>query len=256
MIYSGNEYFVDANSVVRKIWGKSDIILFIFAGASAEFALNKAVDWLYFTGRLPTDPIDRLFSTVSYAKKIIFSDQALAYRAIDAISEIHAKVEDKRGNYIPQWAYRDVLFLLIDYSIRAYEVLERKLALSEKEDVFSVFIRVGNRMNVDGLPENYKEWLSMRQDHMSENLYYSNYTYDLYAQYRKHLGPLGFMLLLEAQKAVTPQTVRTLLDTNQQYYLKILIHIYKTLRKFTGQRVFLLLILPSKFKHRIYNLEQ
>jgi hypothetical protein len=62
------KYFVDKQSVVRQIWGKTDTILFIFAGASAEFALNKAVDWLYFTGKLPADPPGRLFSTVSYAK--------------------------------------------------------------------------------------------------------------------------------------------------------------------------------------------
>jgi len=56
--------YVHPQSIVRKIWGKSDTILFIFAGAAAEFALNKAVDWLYFTGRIPNDPIGRLFSTV------------------------------------------------------------------------------------------------------------------------------------------------------------------------------------------------
>ena len=49
--------FVAKNSIVRQIWGKSDTVLFIFAGAAAEFALNKAVDWLYFTGRLPADPL-------------------------------------------------------------------------------------------------------------------------------------------------------------------------------------------------------
>ncbi len=38
------EYFVEKNSIVREIWGKGDTILFIFAGASAEFALNKAVE--------------------------------------------------------------------------------------------------------------------------------------------------------------------------------------------------------------------
>jgi hypothetical protein len=31
---------------VRKIWGSADTTLFIFAGSAAEFALNKAVDWL------------------------------------------------------------------------------------------------------------------------------------------------------------------------------------------------------------------
>ncbi len=50
-------YFVEEKSIVRKIWGNADTILFIFAGAAPEFALNKAVDWLYFTGRLPSDPL-------------------------------------------------------------------------------------------------------------------------------------------------------------------------------------------------------
>ena len=63
------------DSVVRRIWGKGDTILFIFAGAAAEFALNKAVDWLYFTGRLPADPLARLFSTVSYARIIVFAER-------------------------------------------------------------------------------------------------------------------------------------------------------------------------------------
>jgi len=35
--------FVAKNSIVRKIWGRADTTLFIFAGAAAEFALNKAV---------------------------------------------------------------------------------------------------------------------------------------------------------------------------------------------------------------------
>ena len=91
------EFFVNKESIVRKIWGKSDTILFIFAGAAAEFALNKAVDWLYFTGRLPADPIGRLFSTVTYARLIIFSEKEEANKAIDKITSIHAAVEKNRG---------------------------------------------------------------------------------------------------------------------------------------------------------------
>src|SRR6187200_3295101 len=103
------QFFVEKKSVVRKIWGKSDTVLFIFAGASAEFALNKAVDWLYFTGRLPADPIGRLFSTVRYAHRIVFSDSDEANAAIDKITSIHKGVEQSRGATIPDWAYRDVL---------------------------------------------------------------------------------------------------------------------------------------------------
>ncbi len=91
------EFFVDKDSVVRKIWGKGDTVLLIFAGAAAEFALNKAVDWLYFTGRLPADPLRRLFSTVSYARQIVFSKMGDANRAIDRITAIHGAVEANRG---------------------------------------------------------------------------------------------------------------------------------------------------------------
>lgn len=120
--------FVKEQSIVRRIWGKGDTILFIFAGAAAEFALNKAVDWLYFTGRLPKDPLGRLFSTVSYARKIVFSSTEQAHKAIDAMRIIHSEVEKNRGAQIPDWAYRDVLFMLVHYSIAAYELLERKLS--------------------------------------------------------------------------------------------------------------------------------
>src|ERR1700755_3220289 len=108
LIKEEDVYFVQPGSIVRKIWGKSDTVLFIFAGAAAEFALNKAVDWLYFTGRLPADPLGRLFSTVAYARRIIFSDDNAALRAIDQITNIHKDVEKNRGAQIPDWAYRDV----------------------------------------------------------------------------------------------------------------------------------------------------
>src|ERR1700759_1223862 len=142
------KYFVDEKSIVRQIWGKSDTVLFIFAGAAAEFALNKAVDWLYFTGRLPADPLGRLFSTVTYSRLIIFSPLDEANRYIDQITQIHKTVEQNRGAQIPDWAYRDVLFMLIWYSIRSYEVLYRKLSVAEKEEVFDVFYRVGLRMGL------------------------------------------------------------------------------------------------------------
>ena len=68
-------HFVDEKSVVRQIWKNTDVVLLIFAGSAAEFALNKAVDWLYFTGKIPTNPLERLFSTVEYAQNIVFAEK-------------------------------------------------------------------------------------------------------------------------------------------------------------------------------------
>src|SRR5262245_13108221 len=168
--------FVEKNSIVRRIWGKSDTVLFVFAGASAEFALNKAVDWLYFTGRLPADPLGRLFSTVTYARQIVFSSEEEANKAIDKISAIHSAVENNRGAKIPDWAYRDVLFMLIHYSQASFELLERKMTDAEKEDLFDVFFRMGTRMGLKDLPRNYAQWLVSREQHLQQDLEKGRYT--------------------------------------------------------------------------------
>ncbi|WP_029036416.1 oxygenase MpaB family protein [Salinimicrobium xinjiangense] len=249
------EYFVEKDSIVRQIWGKGDTILFIFAGASAEFALNRAVDWLYFTGRLPANPLGRLFSTVSYARKIVFSEQEDAHRAIDSIAAIHAAVEQKRGKRIPDWAYRDVLFMLIDYSIRAFEVFERELSLAEKEETFGVFRRVGERMEIPKLPQNFKEWEKMREEHLENDLYNGNFTKDLYRQYRKHLGIFRYSLLIEAQKLISPQKVKFLLGFNRDSLLSPVLVMYKSSRIIKADRLLRALILPSDYKKEIAELD-
>ncbi|PKD20407.1 hypothetical protein APR41_14110 [Salegentibacter salinarum] len=249
------KYFVDENSIVREIWGKGDTILFIFAGASAEFALNKAVDWLYFTGRLPKDPLGRLFSTVSYAREIVFAEKHAALKAIDRINSIHASVEAEREKSIPDWAYRDVLFMLIDYSIRSFEILERKLKLSEKTEVFYVFWRVGKRMNLKGLPENFEEFEAMRQSHLEEDLIYGAYTKNLYKQYRKHLGLVRYRLLLETQSLITPLRVRRYLNLRNFSFLKPVLPAYKISRSIKLDGLLKSLILPSEYKAEIKSLD-
>jgi hypothetical protein len=249
------DLFVAEDSIVRKIWGKGDTILFIFAGASAEFALNKAVDWLYFTGRLPADPLGRLFSTVSYARQIVFSETEAANRAIDKIRNIHTAVESARGYEIPDWAYRDVLFMLIHYSIASFEVLERKLTDDEKEEVFAVFHRLGKRMGIPGLPLNYKQWLVMREEHLNNHLQKSNYTIDLYKQYRKHLGIVRFKLLTEGQILVAPPQVNDLLNLGKWSLLSPVLLVYNGIKKAKLDWFLKSLILPTEYKKQIKDLD-
>ena len=249
------ELFVDKNSIVREIWGKGDTVLFIFAGASAEFALNKAVDWLYFTGRLPADPLGRLFSTVTYARVIVFSEKEAALKAIDKMRSIHSAVETARGDSIPDWAYRDVLFMLIHYSIAAFEVLERKLSEDQKEEVFDVFYRLGSRMGLTGLPTNYADWLVMREDHLENNLQKSHYTIDLYKQYRKHLGPTRYKLLKEGQVLVVPKKVKLLLGLKDYSLLTPILVAYKFSRVLKLDWFMKSLVLPTEYKKRIKDLD-
>ena len=245
------EFFVDKESVVRKIWGKGDTVLFVFAGASAEFALNKAVDWLYFTGRLPADPLGRLFSTVMYARLIVFSPMDDALKTIDKIASIHAAVEHNRGMQIPDWAYRDVLFMLIHYSQASFELLERKLTPSEKDELFDVFYRVGKRMGLKDLPNNYVEWQTMHEQHLKDDLQHSHYTDDLYKQYKKHLGGLRYWMLIESQKLVVPGQVRKLLGLGKASAVTPLLYIYKKSRLLKLDWFLKSLVLPKKYKKQI-----
>lgn len=249
------KYFVNKDSVVREIWGKGDTILFIFGGAAAEFALNKAVDWLYFTGKLPADPLARLFSTVTYARQIVFAEEQDAFRAIDKITGIHAAVEVSRASKIPDWAYRDVLYMLIYYSISSFELLERKMTHSEKEELFDVFYRMGKRMGLQQLPVNYDAWLIDRDKHLENDLVKSELTIDLIKQYKKHLGTVRYFLLVEAQKMVVPPKVKSLLGLGKLYLIKPILSSYKLTRTVKLDWFLKSLILPSAYQKEIKELD-
>ncbi len=250
------EPFVRHGSIVRKIWGSADTILFIFGGAAAEFAVNKAVDWLYFTGRLPADPIGRLFSTVTYARHIVFSSREKAHTIIDQMRGIHTTLEQNRGYRIPDWAYRDVLFMLIHYSVSAYEALYRKMTPEEKNEAYDVFLRVGARMGIAGLPENYTEWLPVYKQHLDNDLAISSYTEDLYAQYKKHLGAFRFLILREAQKLVVPDKIRSMLGLGHYSLLSPLLPVYKFSRKLKLDWHITSILLPEDYREQIKKLNR
>lgn len=203
------------------------------------------------TGKLPADPLGRLFSTVSYAKKIVFSGKAEANKAIDALRQIHANVEQNRGASIPDWAYRDVLFMLIHYSIAAYELLEEKLTAEEKEEVYYVFSSVGIRMGLKDLPVNYLKWLPVRNEHLINDLVASEFTTDLFKQYKKHLGVMRFKVLLEGQKLVVPARVKSLLQWNDFSFLTPVVPLYKISRLMKMDWLLKNMLLPAEYKEQI-----
>jgi len=221
--------FVARGSVVRRIWGDPEVVFLVFAGAAAEFALNKAVDWLFFTGKLPNDPVGRLFSTVRYAREIVFADEETAARTLRGINAAHAGVEGLRGQTIPEWAFRDVLYMLVDYSERAHRMLYGTLSRSEREELYEVFRRVGLGLNIKELPEDYESWRADRESHMASNMAYSRHTALLYDAYRRHLGALRYRLLLEVQALLVPERVRGLLKLKKSAIISAAVDVYAAL---------------------------
>ena len=181
-----------SSAVTRRIWGSPDAILLFFAGGAAEFAAIKAVDWLFFTGRLPGAPVERFFETVRFAQSVFFGDLASATEAIEQINLIHRRVEEARGEEIPQWAYRDMLFILIDYGERAHEVVFGPMTEAERDSHFGVGLALGRAMHLSGLPTTYAEYRDQRHQQLLED----------YARGRSRLSSTGATVGLWARCAI------------------------------------------------------
>ena len=247
--------FVGRGSIVRRIWGDGDMVLLVFAGSAAEFALNRAVDWLFFTGKLPGDPIGRLFATASYAQQIVFADDATASRTLDRIRAAHHAIEQQRGQPIPDWAHRDVLYMLIDYSERAHELLVRPLGADEQRELYDVFHRVGTGLAIPDLPATYTEWVADRESHLRRDLLMSDGTRALYAQYRLHLGPWRYWLLLRLQSILVPAHVRDLLRLKAARWLRPMLRLYPALVRAGLRPIIQRLLMPSRYLPAIRSLD-
>lgn len=232
------------------------MVLLVFAGSAAEFALNRAVDWLFFTGKLPGDPIGRLFSTAIHAQHIVFADASTASRTLDRIRAAHEAVERQRAQRIPDWAHRDVLYMLIDYSERAHAMLERPLNAAEQDELYDVFFRVGTGLRIPELPRTYADWRADRELHMRRDLVYGDGTKALYTQYRNHLGAWRYRLLLAVQAVLAPAHVRGLLRLKGAEWLRPLLRLYPLLVRAGLRSMIQKVLMPSGHLAAVRGLDQ
>lgn len=229
--------------------------MIVFAGSAAEFALNRAVDWLFFTGGVPNDPIGRFFSTARFAQEIGFADEQTAEQTLKRINAVHSAVERKRDAHIPHWAHRDVLYMLIDYSERAYSLLNRPLTQPEQEDLYAAFLRVGERLNITELPSTYAAWRQDRQVHLERDLVHSSYTTALYDQYRRHLGPWRYHLLLQLQSIIVPEHVRHMLQLPHSSSITYSLALYPLITRLGLRPLLQRLLIPPRHLHDLRRLD-
>jgi ER-bound oxygenase mpaB/B'/Rubber oxygenase, catalytic domain len=246
-----------SSPVTRRVWGSPDAILLFFAGGAAEFAAIRAVDWLFFTGALPSAPVERFFETVRFARRVFFSDPGGAAAAIDAINSVHRGVEAARGEEIPQWAYRDVLFILIDYGERAHEIVFGPMSEAERVSHFEAALALGRIMSLSGLPATYAEYRAQRHRQLLEDYARTPLTDELYASYRRALGPWRFLLLRLVQASVLPAELRPVLRLRPNRLVDTLLRTYRflpgggnKLRPLHG------VLLPRRFVEQLREMER
>jgi hypothetical protein len=157
----------------------------------------------------------------------------------------HASVEHQRRQAIPDWAYRDVLYMLIDYSQRAYALLYGPLSQQQKSELFEVFLRIGEALHIPALPGTYDDWKLDRHRHLVRDLSYSKHTAMLFRSYRSHLGLWRYWLLLEVQAVLVPIEVRRLLRLKSNPLMPGLAQTYGIIgRRYVQTMVHTLLIPP------------
>ena len=110
-------------------------------------------------------------------------------------------------------------------------------------------------MDLRDLPENFRDYEAMRKTHLEQHLNYGDYSWDLYRQYRKHLGWMRYNLLIETQILITPKKVRRLLLLRKFSLLRPLIPGYKLSRTLKLDFLLKLFILPPEYKEEIRSLD-
>lgn len=251
-----DEPFARPDSIIRRIWGDVDVIMLVFAGSAAEFGLNRAVDWLFVTGDLPRDPIGRFFSTAGYARHIAFGSKDEAEHAFARIRGAHAGVEQVRGGRIPDWAHRDVLYMLIDHSERAFQVLHRPLTPAERDDLYEVFRRIGEGLGIPELPPSYGAWLVDRQRHLERDLAVSPHTRELDRSYRRAVGWWRMLIVRQLQAVLAPDRSRELLNLPRHPWIRVFLPLYGVVARLKLLWLARRLLVPAAHLDALRGLEQ
>lgn len=241
--------------VIRRIWGSPDAIMLIFAGGAAEFAAIKAVDWLFFTGALPGAPIARFFETMRYAQHVFFADPAEAAAAVEQVNRIHSSVERARGVAIPDWAYRDVLFILIDYGERAHAIVFGPMTEAERQAHFAALIAIGQAMRIPELPESYPAYQGQRHQQLLVDYAHTPLTDELYVCYRRDLGAVRYWLLRLLQGSLLPAELRPVVNLTSNPLINTLLRCYRLLPG-DGNKVRWLhgILLPRRYAQQVRSL--
>ena len=182
----------------RRVWSDPTCMLLVFVGASAEFPLNPSVDWLFYTGRLPADPIARFLSTIDYLRQLMVADDETRNIQASNLKQLHLKLEEKRGCQIPPESYRDVLCMDTIYSIRSVPLVTgADLTLCEKDSIVRDMSSIGEQMGIPDLPWTYDQLCEQRKERIP--LWVRNdFTSRLLKSYRRALGPVTYELLISA----------------------------------------------------------
>lgn len=96
--------------------------------------------------------------------------------------------------------------------------------------------------------------LPVRDSHIQQNLEKSDFTEDLFKQYKKHLGTMRYKILVESQKLVIPERVKKMLYFGDFSLISPAIPVYKIVKLMKMDWLLKSVLLPSEYKEQINQL--
>jgi hypothetical protein len=224
------------SEITRTIWGDADNILLIYVGSAAEFALNPENHWLFYTGKLPSDPLRRFERTLRYQRKLFFTPQEAMPALARHIKDIHRDVEKSRSQeegpiQISDQAYLQVFSMLIEYGILGFEYLHRrKMTLQERETYFNDMQSIAVMMEIRDFPEDYRHYLTRRARMVVSELQCNAFTVELMDAYRKRLPAFSYWGLLQFQACFIHPILASRLSLKTNRFFEWAYRIYPRVR--------------------------
>jgi len=224
------------SEITRTIWGDAENIVLIYVGAAAEFALNPENHWLFYTGKLPTDPLHRFDKTLRYQRKLFFMPQEAVPALVKHIRAIHNDVEERRSREqaeikISDQAYLQVFSMLIEYGILGYEYLhQRKLSQNQRETYFNDIRALALMMEVRDFPDDYRDYLSRRDRMVVNELQRNEFTQKLMSAYQKSLPLFCYWALLQFQARFIHPTLGSRLNLKTNRFFGLAYWLYPRVR--------------------------
>jgi uncharacterized protein (DUF2236 family) len=224
------------SEITRTIWGDAENILLIYVGSAAEFALNPENHWLFYTGKLPSDPLRRFETTLRYQRKLFFTPQEAMPALARHIKDIHRDVEESRSRKegpikISDQAYLQVFSMLIEYGILGFEYLHRRqMTQQERETYFDDMRSVALMMEIRDFPEDYRHYLARRARMVASELQCNAFTLELMDAYRKSLPSVSYWGLLQFQARFIHPTLASRLNLKTNRFFEWAYWIYPRVR--------------------------
>lgn len=239
----------------RRLWTDVDHILLVYVGSAAEFALVEENHWLFYTGKLPAAPLNRLVSTFVWNRKVMEVAEEEAEALAKTIRGFHDLVEEEREGEeggprrISNRAFRAVGAMLIDYALLADEYLTgHPVAELDRESYYQDQRNFFEAMGITGWEESYADYAVAREKEVEHDLKRNDYTGELFLSYRRDLGWLRYRLLLLFMGHFLPEVIRKKLHLTRYRGFTPVFGLYPKMHGTVFARIVHVLLLPKRVR--------